>query len=558
VPGTPSIAVQRNRLWQKFPSTEEANMTTQPPVQAPGEHFNFAEHLIARNAERSAKMAYVDDHGRISFGELNEQVRRMATALLASGVRREERVLLLMHDCNDWPVAFLGAMYGGIVPVAVNTLLTVDDYAYMLQNSRSQAVVVSAALLPTLREALSKAAAQRGHEVKSVIVSRPSAPPAAGEVALDRLLVDHAPLAAAAATRPDDPGFWLYSSGSTGRPKATMHSHANPYWTAELYGTPVLGLTEQDICFSAAKLFFAYGLGNALTFPLSVGATTILMAERPTPEATFRRWRGDVQGVRPTIFFGAPTGYAGMLASPGLPARSEVSLRLCSSAGEALPGEIGERFTAHFGCEIIDGIGSTEMLHIYVSNRPGQVRYGTTGWPVPGYGIELRGEDGEPVPDGEPGDLYIEGPSSAVMYWGDRAKSRETFQGAWTRSGDKYIRNADDGSFTYAGRSDDMLKVSGIYVSPFEIESTLVQHPSVLEAAVIGVLDKEGLTKTKAFVVLKPGQNASDGDLKIFVKDRLAAYKYPRTIEFLTDLPKTATGKIQRFRLREREAAGKA
>ncbi len=247
-----------------------------------------------------------------------------------------------------------------------------------------------------------------------------------------------------------------------------------------------------DVCFSAAKLFFAYGLGNALTFPLSVGATTILMAERPTSEATFRRWRGEVNGVRPTIFFGAPTGYAGMLASPDLPARNEVSLRLCSSAGEALPAELGERFTAHFGCEIIDGIGSTEMLHIFLSNRPGRVRYGTTGWPVPGYSVELRGEDCRPVPDGEPGDLYIKGPSSALMYWGDRAKSRETFLGAWTKSGDKYIRNADDASFTYAGRSDDMLKVSGVYVSPFEIESTLIQHPSVLEAAVVGVPDKAG------------------------------------------------------------------
>jgi len=393
--------------------------------------------------------------------------------------------------------------------------------------------------------------------VKAVIVSRPNTALAQGEVALDPLLGHHAPLPASAETRPDDPGFWLYSSGSTGRPKATLHSHANPYWTAELYGRPVLGITEHDICFSAAKLFFAYGLGNALTFPLSVGATTILMAERPTPDATFRRWRGEADGARPTIFFGAPTGYAGMLASPDLPASNQVSLRLCSSAGEALPGELGERFTAHFGCEIIDGIGSTEMLHIFLSNRPGQVRYGTTGWPVPGYRIELRGEDGQPVPDGEPGDLYIQGPSSALMYWGDRDKSRETFQGAWTKSGDKYVRNADDGSFTYAGRSDDMLKVSGVYVSPFEIESTLIQHPSVLEAAVIGVLDKEGLTKTKAFVVLKPGSNASEADLKTFVKGRLAAYKYPRTIEFLADLPKTATGKIQRFRLREREAAGK-
>jgi len=532
-------------------------MTTQPQVQTLGEYFNFAEHLITRNVKRSSKAAYIDDHGGLSFGELSEQIQRAAAGLLASGVRREERVLLLMHDCNDWPVAFLGAMYAGIVPVAVNTLLTVDDYAYMLRNSRSQAVMVSGALLPTLREAMAKAAAQRGHEVKSVIVSRPSGVLAPGEVAMDELLVQHAPLPAPAETRADDPGFWLYSSGSTGRPKATLHSHANPYWTAELYGTPVLGITEQDACFSAAKLFFAYGLGNALTFPLSVGATTILMAERPTPDATFRRWRGEVSGVRPTIFFGAPTGYAGMLASPDLPARNEVSLRLCSSAGEALPAELGERFTAHFGCEIIDGIGSTEMLHIFLSNRPGHVRYGTTGWPVPGYHVELRGEGGQPVADGEPGDLFIQGPSSAVMYWGDREKSRETFLGPWTKSGDKYVRNADDGSFTYSGRSDDMLKVSGVYVSPFEIESTLIQHPSVLEAAVIGVLDKEGLTKTKAFVVLKPGANASDADLKTFVKGRLAAYKYPRTIEFLTDLPKTATGKIQRFRLREREAAGK-
>jgi benzoate-CoA ligase len=231
-----------------------------------------------------------------------------------------------------------------------------------------------------------------------------------------------------------------------------------------------------------------------------------------------------------------------------------VALRLCSSAGEALPAELGERFTRHFGVEIIDGIGSTEMLHIYLSNRPGQVRYGTTGWPVPGYEIELRGEDGRGVPEGEPGDLYIQGPSAALMYWGNREKSRDTFQGAWTKSGDKYVRNAD-GSYTYSGRSDDMLKVSGIYVSPFEVEATLVQHAAVLEAAVIGMVDEEGLTKTKAFVVLKAGQSVDEAGLKAFVKERLAPYKYPRAIEFIDELPKTATGKIQRFRLRERQAA---
>ncbi len=330
----------------------------------------------------------------------------------------------------------------------------------------------------------------------------------------------------------------------------------------------MLGIDENDVCHSAAKLYFAYGLGNALTFPLSVGATTVLSAARPTPDAVFRLWRGDGGGQRaardsgsgtgsqwrPTVFFGAPTGYAGMLAAPDLPPRSAVSLRLCSSAGEALPAEIGKRFAQHFGCDIVDGIGSTEMLHVYVSNRPGQVRYGSTGQPVPGYDIELRGDSGEPVGEGEVGDLYVRGPSAALMYWGQHDKSRDTFQGAWTRSGDKYSRDAD-GFYTYAGRSDDMLKVSGQYVSPFEVEATLMQHPAVLECAVIGTPDSAGLTKTKAFVVCKPGQQVDEATLKLFVKDRLTPHKYPRQIEFIDELPKTATGKIQRFRLRDQEAA---
>jgi benzoate-CoA ligase len=517
-----------------------------PP--APGATFNFAQHLIERNVRRPDKAAYIDDHGTLAYGLLADRVRRMASALLAGGVRREERVLLLMHDCNDWPVSFLGALYAGIVPVAVNTLLTADDYAYMLQHSRAQAALVSAPLLPVLQAAM----AAQPHELKAVIVSHPASALPDGAVALETLLDRHPPLGQPAGTAPDDPGFWLYSSGSTGRPKGTLHTHANLYWTAELYGTPVLGIDAGDLCFSAAKLFFAYGLGNALTFPLSVGATVVLMAERPTPDAVFKRWRAH----QPTIFFGAPTGFAGMLASPGLPARNEVSLRLCSSAGEALPAELGQRFTAHFGVEIIDGIGSTEMLHIFLSNRPGRVRYGTTGWPVQGYAVELRGDDGRSVADGETGDLYIQGPSAALMYWGNREKSRDTFQGAWTKSGDKYVRNPD-GSYTYSGRSDDMLKVSGVYVSPFEVEATLVQHPAVLEAAVIGVPDDAGLTRSKAFVVCKPGQSTTEAELKAFVKERLAPYKYPRAIEFIAELPKTATGKIQRFKLRDREAVAK-
>ncbi len=518
-------------------------------VSPPDERFNFAHHLLQSNAGRPGRAAFVDDDGTLTYGELDQRVRAVAAGLRAAGIKREERVLLLMHDNAHWPVAFLGAIYAGIVPVAVNTLLTADDYAYMLEHSRAQAALVSGALLPTLNSAMVKA----DHEVQRVIVSHPVAPLHPSEVDLDDFIAAQAPLRKPAATRDDDPGFWLYSSGSTGRPKGTVHSQANPYWTAELYGKGVLQLTENDVCFSAAKLFFAYGLGNALSFPMSVGATTVLMAERPTPEAVFKRWRGEVGGVKPTVFYGAPTGYAGMLASPALPARDEVTLRLASSAGEALPAEIGERFKAHFGVDIVDGIGSTEMLHIFISNRPGDVRYGTSGWPVPGYTVELRGDDGGPVPDGEPGDLFIQGPSTAMMYWGNREKTRDTFQGGWTKSGDKYIRN-DDGTYTYGGRSDDMLKVSGIWVSPFEVEATLVQHPAVLEAAVIGKEDAEGLTKTKAFVVLKPGSQATEDELKAFVKDRLAPYKYPRLVEFVDELPKTATGKIQRFRLRALEA----
>jgi benzoate-CoA ligase len=517
-------------------------------VAPPPEQFNFAQFLLERNAAHPARPAFIDDASTLSYGELDQRVRSLAAGLRSLGIRREERVLLLMQDCNDWPVSFLGAMYAGLVPVAVNTLLTADDYAYMLEHSRAQAVLVSGALLPTLTAAMIKS----DHEVTKVVVSKPAAPLHPAEVEFESFIAAHQPLAKPVPTRGDDPGFWLYSSGSTGRPKGTVHSHANPYWSSMLYGKNTLKLTEKDVCFSAAKLFFAYGLGNGLTFPMTVGACAILMAERPTPDATFKRMTGGIGGVKPTVFFGAPTGFAGMLANPNLPSKDQVAIRLVSSAGEALPAELGERFHQHFGVHIVDGIGSTEMLHIYLSNLPTDVRYGTTGWPVPGYEVDLRGDDGQPVPDGEPGDLYTKGPSSALMYWGNREKSRETFQGGWTKSGDKYIRNAD-GTYTYGGRTDDMLKVSGIYVSPFEVEATLIQHPAVLEAAVIGVNDKDGLTKTKAFVVLKQGAEASEETLKAFVKDKLAPYKYPRVIEFVTELPKTATGKIQRFKLRAQE-----
>jgi benzoate-CoA ligase len=520
-------------------------MTAHAPPPA---EFNFAAHLLERNAARAARLAYVDDRERLTYGDLATRVRAFAAGLVALGLRRDERLLLLAHDTVDWPVAFLGCLHAGVVPVAVNTLLTAADYAYMLLHSRAQAAVVSGALLPTLRQAIAEANAAP----RELIVSRAGADAGSDFHRFETLAAARA-TAHPADTLADEPAFWLYSSGSTGKPKGTVHTHGNLHWTDVTYGRDVLGLREDDVVYSAAKLFFAYGLGNALTFPLSAGATTLLLPDRPTPAAVFEK----LTSQRASVFFGVPTLFAALLASPDLPSRERASLRRAVSAGEALPREIGERFATHFGCEILDGIGSTEMLHIFLSNRPGAVRYGTTGVPVPGYDVELRGEDGRGVADGEIGDLFVKGPSAALMYWANRDKSRATFQGEWTKTGDKYVRDAD-GYYVYSGRGDDMLKVSGQYVSPFEVEAALMRHPAVLEAAVIGRIDRDGLTRTKAFVVLKPGHGAGaalEDELKGFVKDKLAPFKYPRYLEFVVELPKTATGKIQRFRLREREEA---
>jgi benzoate-CoA ligase len=527
-------------------------------LPAPPVRFNFAAQVLARAAAQPDAPAFRDDTGALTYGALADRIRRFSAALVALGIRREERVFLLAHDGLDWPVAFLGALHAGVVPVAVNTMLTVDDYAYMLAHSRARAAIVSPALAATLAGAMARAS----HDIGHVIVC--STPATAGTVtaaAADfpgrlefaSLVSEAKPAQTPADTLADDMAFWLYSSGSTGRPKAAVHTHANLHWTHVTYAQNVLALTPQDTVFSAAKLFFAYGLGNALTFPLSAGASVVLMGGRPTPQAVWKR----LVEQKPTVFFGVPTLYAAMLAAADKPARADLAMRVCVSAGEALPKELGERYTAQYGTEILDGIGSTEMLHIFLSNRGGTVRYGSTGTPVEGYDVELRGEDGAPVADGEIGDLYVRGPSAALFYWADRDRSRATFEGAWTKSGDKYSRSAD-GYYTYAGRADDMLKVSGQYVSPFEVEAALMAHPSVLEAAVIGAPDADNLTRARAYVVVRAGVDANDAladALKAFVKDRLAPFKYPRQIEFIGELPKTATGKIQRFRLRERAAA---
>jgi benzoate-CoA ligase len=347
--------------------------------------------------------------------------------------------------------------------------------------------------------------------------------------------------------------FWLYTSGSTGRPKGAVHAHANPRLTADLYGIGLLGLDESDVCYSVAKLFFAYGLGNALTFPMAVGATTILSPDRPTPDSVAAILRRHPV----TVFYAVPTFYAAFLASPAAPKRADLRLRCCVSAGEALPPDVGRRWKQRFGVDVLDGIGSTEMLHIFLSNYPGEVKYGTTGKPVAGYDIRLLDDDGQVITrKGEMGELQVRGPTSALMYWNNRERSRETFLGEWTRSGDKYVQD-EDGYYVYCGRRDDMLKVGGIYVSPFEVEAALLSHEAVLEAAVVGEADEQKLVKPKAYVVPKPGQRpgaALAEALQQHVKSRLAPYKYPRWIEFVEELPKTATGKIQRFKLRARSA----
>jgi benzoate-CoA ligase len=493
--------------------------------------YNAAVDLIDRNLREGVanKLAFIDDQGSITYAALSERVNRCTNALRAMGLQQEDRIMIAMLDCIDWPVLFLGAIKAGIVPVCVNTLLKPQDYAYMLNDSRVKALFVSDELWPMMSEVA------KTPFLKHIV--SPSQLKAALNVA--------SPNAEAAPTKSDEACFWLYSSGSTGSPKGTVHVHSSLLATADLYAKPILGITQKDVGFSAAKLFFAYGLGNGLTFPMSVGATGILMAERPTPEAVFKR----ITEHKPSIFFGVPTLYAAMLANPQFPSKEKHNLRVCTSAGEALPEQIGTRFTSLAGVEILDGIGSTEMLHIFLSNRPSEVRYGTTGKAVPGYDIKLLGEDGSEVAIGDIGDLYIRGASAAQGYWNQREKSRTTFQGEWTKSGDKYSVDVD-GYYTYAGRSDDMLKVSGQYVSPFEVESAIATHSSVFEAAVVGMEDAEHLTKPKAFVVLKPGASLTEDELKLHVKSKLAPFKYPRWVEFVDELPKTATGKIQRFKLR--------
>ena len=519
------------------------NLTWTPPSQG----YNAASDMVDRNVEAgfANKLAFIDPAARITYGDLQKRCNQFGNALYDLGLRREERIALIMLDTVDLPVAFWGAIKAGVVPIPLNTLLAPEHWSYMIQDSRASLVVVSAELIDRVAPVLDEIRAER--ELK-VIVSRGAGYD--GAFTFDELLAASPSELKAADTRADEVAFWLYSSGSTGAPKGTRHVHASPMYTARLFAQNILQFTSEDVVFSAAKLFFAYGLGNGMSFPMSVGATAVLLPDRPTPDSVMKIMREE----QPTIFCGVPTLFASMLAHKDVVSGAgSARLRLTTSAGQALPEEIGLRWQEKIGTEVIDGIGSTEMLHIFVSNRPGSVRYGSSGSPVPGYEAKLLDDDGNLVPAGEIGELVIKGPSAAEGYWLQREKTRRTFRGEWTHTGDKY-RIGDDGYYYYCGRTDDMFKVSGIWVSPFEVESALMTHPAVLEAAVIGKEDVDGLIKPKAFIVLKSGVVEGPElleDLKAHVKNSAGAWKYPRWVVAREELPKTATGKIQRFKLRE-------
>jgi len=539
-------------------------MSSGAPILLP-DQFNAATYFIDRHlAEgRAEKIAIEAGEARVSYRLLGERVNRFGNALRQLGVRIEERVLLLLLDGPEFAFSFFGAIKIGAVPVPVNTLLKPADYRYLLNNSRARVAVVSESLYPQIQAIRS----EQLHYLQHVIVA--GATPTAGTLSFAELVEQNSSQLEAEITSKDDAAFWLYSSGSTGPPKACVHLQHDMVVCAERYAKGILGMTESDRCFSVAKLFFAYGLGNTLYFPLAVGATSILWPGAPKPNHVFEV----IEHHRPTLLFSVPSNFAALLAHessknhmgtaasdcPGAQSSPDFdlsSVRYGISAGEALPAAIFHRFKKRFNVEILDAIGSTEVLHMFIANRPGAVRPGSSGQIIPGYEARIVDESDQPTQPGEIGNLLVKSDSTCSHYWNQHEKSKNTIEGHWIRTGDKYYQDAD-GYFWYAGRSDDMLKCSGAWVSPIEIESVLVEHPAVQEAAVIGREDHDQLLKPAAYVILRSGTPSTPNlarELQEFVISRLPIFKRPRWVEFVDDLPKTATGKLQRYKLREKES----
>jgi benzoate-CoA ligase len=510
--------------------------------------FNAATYFIDRNVDegRSGKIAIECGEERISYGQLLERTNRVGNALRNVGIRREERVLLLLLDTPEFLYSFFGAIKIGAVPVPVNTQYKPHEYEHILNDCRARVALVSENLLPLL----ASIPRERLRYLREIVVAGEASYP---HPSLRELMNSASSELDAELTSKDEPAFWLYSSGSTGISKGCVHLHHDMVVCAESYAKAILNMNEHDRCFSVARLFFAYGLGNAGYFPLSCGATTILSPARPSPERVY----ADIERHRPTLFFSVPTSYAALLAHRRENGKEFdlSSVRHAISAGEALPAPLFERFKQRFAVEILDALGSTESLHMVISNRPGQARPGSSGKVLPGYDAKIVDDNGNPVATSEIGDLWVRGDSICAGYWNQHERTKETFVGHWFRTGDKYYQDGD-GYFWHAGRADDLFKVNGLWLSPAEVESALIAHPAVLEAAVIARDDDAGLTKPAAYIVTKPEfipNNQLASDLQAWVGDRIGGYKSPRWVEFLSEMPKTATGKLQRFKLREKQ-----
>jgi 4-hydroxybenzoate-CoA ligase len=539
------ISLVINRVKEKSMSDQEIP-----------EFFNATDYFIDRNIRqgRGHKIAVYTDYRNYTYNDLQKMINKTANGMRDLGVRIEDKIMLLMLDIPQFYAMFWGSIRIGAIPIPVNTMLTSSDYEFYLNDSRSRVLAVSEELLPVINNIKGDLPYLRD----IVVISETEGARIPFKQKYKRASSD----IKTGFTTKDDVGFWLYSSGSTGSPKGAVHSQYDMVVVSEAYAKNIIGIDENDMIFSAARMFFAYGLGNSVYFPMYAGCSVILNPQPPKPECIFQY----MNKYHPTIFFGIPTTYGQILEyqshldqENGWPPDPNAehafsSIRICVSAGEALPIDIYHRWKRRYGIDILDGLGSTEMGHIFLSNRPGEVKPGSTGKCVPGYVLKLVDDEGNEVAQGETGTLMVKGESAAQMYWRKRNKSRKTMVGEWINTGDKYYVDKE-GYYWCAGRSDDMLKVGGIWVSPLEVENCLMEHPAVLEVAVVGQEDSKGLIKPKAYVILRDGFQPSDNladELKKWVLERLAKYKYPRWIEFINELPKSSTGKIQRFRLRSK------